>query len=121
MRRRFLKGWRDRPFWLLLFLSLVILFCVYRISLPLPLFINLGTESDGRYLLNFHREEQGEFYRRSDNRGAVCFSSLSIRQAELAVVFLPSASGNISLSLLKVGFQQPVSFSISSISLTLLS
>jgi len=62
MLQHTLRGWGDRYFWLLLFLSLVVLFCVYRIILPSPIFINLGTESDGRYLLNFHHGEQGELY-----------------------------------------------------------
>jgi hypothetical protein len=62
MLQHTLRGWRNRYFWLLLFLSLVVLFCVYRIILPLPIFINLGTEGDERYLLNFHHKEQGELY-----------------------------------------------------------
>jgi hypothetical protein len=56
------KGWRDKHFWPLLFLSLVALFCVYRIALPSSIFINLGTEGDERYLRNFNLGEQGELY-----------------------------------------------------------
>jgi len=48
MLQHALREWRERPLWLLLFLSLVVLFCVYRITLPSPLFINLGTEGDER-------------------------------------------------------------------------
>jgi 4-amino-4-deoxy-L-arabinose transferase-like glycosyltransferase len=62
MLQHTLRDWRDRPFWLLLFLSLVVLFCVYRIALPSPVFINLGTEGDERYLRNFHFGEQSELY-----------------------------------------------------------
>jgi hypothetical protein len=57
-----LEEWRDRRFWALLLLSLVVLFCVYRITLPSPIFINVGTEGDERYLSNFNFREQGEFY-----------------------------------------------------------
>ena len=57
-----LREWRDRHFWLLLLLSLVVLFCIYRITLPSPIFINLGTEGDERYLRNFNPGEQGELY-----------------------------------------------------------
>jgi hypothetical protein len=60
MLQHILKEWRDRHFWLLLFLSLVVLFCVYQITLPSPIFINLGTEGDERYLRNFHLREQSE-------------------------------------------------------------
>jgi hypothetical protein len=62
MLQHTLGEWRDKHFWILLFLSLVVLFCVYRITLPLPLFINLGTEGDERYLRNFHSREQSESY-----------------------------------------------------------
>jgi hypothetical protein len=57
-----LEEWRDRRFWALLLLSLAVLFCVYRITLPSPIFINVGTENDERYLSNFNLREQGEFY-----------------------------------------------------------
>ncbi|NIO68157.1 MAG: sulfatase-like hydrolase/transferase [Anaerolineae bacterium] len=57
-----LREWRDRHFWILSLLSLVVLFCVYRITLPSPIFINLGTEGDERYLRNFNPGEQGELY-----------------------------------------------------------
>jgi 4-amino-4-deoxy-L-arabinose transferase-like glycosyltransferase len=56
------QGWKDRHLWLLLFLSLVVLFCVYRIVLPSPVFINLGTEGDERYLRKFWLREQSELY-----------------------------------------------------------
>jgi len=62
MFKRTLRGWRDQHLWILLFLSLMVLFCVYRITLPSPIFINLGTESDERYLLNFNFREEGELY-----------------------------------------------------------
>jgi hypothetical protein len=62
MFNRTLREWRDRRFCILLFLSLVVLFCVYRITLPSPLFINLGTEGDERYLRDFYSREQGGFY-----------------------------------------------------------
>jgi hypothetical protein len=62
MLRHTLKGWRDRHFWILLFLSLVVLFCVYRVTLPSPIFINVGTEGDERYLSDFNLTEQGELY-----------------------------------------------------------
>ena len=62
MPQHTLKGWGDRSFWLLMFLSLVVLFCVYRITLPSPIFINLGTEGDERYLRNFYLREQSELY-----------------------------------------------------------
>ena len=48
MLQHALREWRERHLWLLLFLSLVVLFCVYRITLLSPLFINLGTEGDER-------------------------------------------------------------------------
>jgi hypothetical protein len=62
MLQHTLREWRDRRFWLLLFLSLVVLCCLHRITLPSPIFINLGTEGDERYLSNFNLGEQGEFY-----------------------------------------------------------
>jgi hypothetical protein len=62
MLQHALREWRDRRFWTLLFLSLVVLFCVYRITLPLPLFINVGAEGDERYLSNFYLREQSELY-----------------------------------------------------------
>jgi hypothetical protein len=62
MFKHTLREWRDRRFWILLLLSLVVLFCVYRITLPLPIFINLGTEGDERYLRDFNPGEQGELY-----------------------------------------------------------
>jgi hypothetical protein len=62
MFKHTLKEWRDRRFWILLFLSLVVLFCVYRLTLPSPIFINVGTEGDERYLRDFHSGEQGEGY-----------------------------------------------------------
>jgi len=46
----------------LLFLSLVVLFCIYRITLRSPVFINIGAEEDERYVHNFHLREQGEHY-----------------------------------------------------------
>ena len=57
-----LREWRDRRFWILLFLSLVVLFCLHRVTLPSPIFINLGTEGDERYLGNFNLGEQRKFY-----------------------------------------------------------
>ena len=57
-----LMGRRDRHLGLLLFLSLIVLFCVYRITLPSPIFINIGTEDDERYVHNFHFREQGGLY-----------------------------------------------------------
>ena len=62
MFKHTLREWRDRHFWVLLFLSLIVLFCVYRIALPSSIFINLGTEGDERYLRNFSFREQGELY-----------------------------------------------------------
>jgi hypothetical protein len=62
MLRHTLEGWRDRHFWILLFLSLVVLFGVYRITLPSPIFINVGLEGDERYLSDFNLGEQGEHY-----------------------------------------------------------
>jgi hypothetical protein len=46
----------------LLFLSLVVLFSIYCITLPSPLFVNIGTEDDERYVQDFHSREQGELY-----------------------------------------------------------
>jgi hypothetical protein len=62
MLQHTLREWRDRRLWLLLFLSLVVLFCIYRITLPSPIFINVGTDGDERYLRNFNSREQGELY-----------------------------------------------------------
>ncbi len=62
MLQHALKGWRDKHFWILLLLSLAALFCIYRIILPSPISINLGTEGDERYLHNFNSREQGELY-----------------------------------------------------------
>ena len=62
MPKHTLRGWRDRCLWILLFLSLAVLFCAYRITLPSPIFINIGTEDDERYVHNFNLGEQGEFY-----------------------------------------------------------
>jgi hypothetical protein len=62
MFRHTLRAWRDRHLWILLFLSLVVLFCIYRITLPSPVFINIGVEDDEPYVHNFHFREQGEHY-----------------------------------------------------------
>jgi hypothetical protein len=62
MLQHTLRQWRGRHFWALLLLSLVVLFCVYRITLPSPIFINVGGEGDERYLRNFHSEEQSGVY-----------------------------------------------------------
>ena len=62
MLQHTLRQWRDRYTWILLLLSLIVLFCVYRITLPSPIFINLGTEDDDRYLRNFHSRDQSEVY-----------------------------------------------------------
>jgi hypothetical protein len=62
MLRHTLEGWRDRHLWILLFLSLVVLLGVYRMTLPSPIFINVGMEGDERYLSDFNLREQGEHY-----------------------------------------------------------
>jgi hypothetical protein len=62
MFKPILREWRNKVFWILLFLSLVTLFCVYWITLPSPVFINVGTEGDERYLSNFNFREQSELY-----------------------------------------------------------
>jgi hypothetical protein len=53
---------KDRYLWILPFLSLVVLFCAYRFTLPSPIFINVGTEGDERYLRDFYAREQGGSY-----------------------------------------------------------
>jgi len=62
MLQHILRDWRDRHLWILLFLSLIVLFCIYCITLPSPLFINIGTKDDERYVQDFHSREQGELY-----------------------------------------------------------
>jgi len=57
-----LRGRRGRHLGLLLFLSLIVLFCIYCMTLPSPIFINIGTEDDKRYVHNFHFREQGSLY-----------------------------------------------------------
>jgi hypothetical protein len=62
MFKHTLRGWTGRHLWILLFLSLVVLFCIYRITLRSPVFINIGAEDDEPYVHNFHLREQGEHY-----------------------------------------------------------
>jgi hypothetical protein len=62
MFKHALREWRGRHVWILLSLSLVVLFYIYQIILSSPIFINIGVEDDEPYVHNFHLREQGEHY-----------------------------------------------------------